>query len=116
MSTRPRGSHVYIDTENPQAVGICDYTGFIHQRDELVKQMEWRGESLEWTGLYVGKEYADVPNEQLRPPILPPDPVPISDAKLEQDTLSTGYVPPIIPVDERMRILREYKYPPPIGS
>lgn len=114
MSTRPAGSNVTIDTQNPAAVGICDYTGFIYNREDLVKQMEWRGEALVWTGLYVGKDHADVPNEQLRPPILPPDPVPVLDARLQQSDLSTGFVPPIIPVDVRLKELSEFHYPPPV--
>lgn len=32
----------------------------------------------------VGKPYVDQPNEQLRPPILPPDPVPVENPRLQQ--------------------------------
>jgi hypothetical protein len=46
-------------------------------RHHLVQQMEWRGNALIWTGLYVGQDYQDKPNEQNRPPLLPPDPVPV---------------------------------------
>jgi hypothetical protein len=74
---RPHGKHVQIDPDSPKALGICDYTGFVHMRKDLVRQMEWRGNALIWTGLYVGRNYQDVPNEQNRPPILPPDPIPV---------------------------------------
>jgi hypothetical protein len=77
MSYSPKGKHVTIDVRNPDAVGICDKTGFIHNRRDLWKQYEWRGNALVWTGFWVGKSYLDEPNEQLRTPILPPDPVPI---------------------------------------
>jgi len=51
--------------------------------------MEWRGNALVWTGFYVGKLYVDQPNEQLRPPILPPDPVPVKEPRLPQGSTET---------------------------
>jgi hypothetical protein len=84
MSYRPKGRHVRIDRDFPEALGICDKTGFVFNRKDLVRQMEWRGNALIWTGFYVGLPYVDTPNEQLRPPILPPDPVPIFYPRLQQ--------------------------------
>lgn len=82
MTMRPKGKHVsYIDENNPQALGICDYTGFVHYRKDLIRQMEWRGNRLEWTGFLVGRDYLDIPNPQLRPPVLKPDPVPVRDPR-----------------------------------
>lgn len=75
--SNPKGKHVIIDPENPLALGICDATGFVFRHCDLVKQMEWRGNSLVWTGFMVGRPYVDIPNEQLRTPILRADPVPI---------------------------------------
>lgn len=89
MSYRPKGKHVYIDATAPQALGICDYTGFVHNRKDLIRQMEWRGNAIVWTGFYVGRDYADVPNEQLRPPLLPPDPVPINEPRNPQGQTET---------------------------
>lgn len=89
MTYRPRGKHVRIDADSPRALGICDYTGFVHNREDLVRQMEWRGDAIVWTGFYVGKDYQDTPNEQLRPPLLPPDPVPVREPRLQQPTLVT---------------------------
>ena len=84
MSHRPKGKHVSIDQTNPEALGICDYTGFVFKRKDLVRQMEWRGNALIWTGFLVGRPYVDTPNEQLRPPILPPDPVPVKLPRPQQ--------------------------------
>lgn len=89
MGYFPKGKHVTIDVTNPDALGICDYSRFVHNRRDLLKQMEWRGDALVWTGFYVGKTYLDQPNEQLRPPILPPDPVPIKDPRPMQPTILT---------------------------
>jgi len=79
--SNPKGKHVIIDPDNPVALGICDATGFVFKRTDLVKQMEWRGNSLKWTGFLVGKPYVDKPNEQLRTPLLKPDPVPVKDPR-----------------------------------
>ena len=84
MSYRPHGKHVRIDSQSPNGLGICDYTGFVFNKKDLIKQMEWRGNAIVWTGLYVGRPYADVPNEQNRPPILPPDPIPFLNARVQQ--------------------------------
>lgn len=81
MSYRPKGKHVHIDPDAPEALGICDYTGFVHMRKDLIRQMEWRGNRLLWTGYYVGKSYLDKPNPQLMSPVLPPDPVPVKDPR-----------------------------------
>jgi hypothetical protein len=77
MSLRPKGKHFTVDMYSPVAKARCDKTGFIFRYTDLVKQMEWRGNSLEWTGFMVGKPYVDEPNEQLRAIVFPPDPVPI---------------------------------------
>lgn len=69
------------DPSNPEASGICDRSGFVFKHSDLVQQMEWRGESLEWTGLMVGAPFLDKPNEQLRNPPLYPDPVPVDMPK-----------------------------------
>jgi len=89
MSYRPKGKHVRIDASAPRALGICDYTGFVFNRVDLIRQMEWRGNALVWTGFYVGKPYADVPNAQLILPILPPDPVPVREPRLPQGSYIT---------------------------
>lgn len=106
---RPKGRHVSIREKNPKAVGICDYTGFIHLKQDLVRQMEYRGDRLVWTGFYVGKDYQDKPNQQLRPPMLPPDPIPVVDARLEQ----SGNLPPVVPakpMNERIADLENFNW------
>lgn len=89
MSDRPHGKYVHIDPDNPEALAICDYTGFVFHRKDLIRQMEWRGDRLLWTGFYVGRPFADAPNPQLRPPILPPDPVPVREPRLPQFSIQT---------------------------
>jgi hypothetical protein len=85
----PKGKYVTIDINNPDALGICDYSGSVFNKRDLVKQMEWRGNALEWTGFLVGKPFIDVPNEQNRNPVLPPDPVPVPLPRVMQDQTIT---------------------------
>ncbi len=89
MSYRPKGKYVRINPSNPEALGVCDYSGFYFNRKDLVKQMEWRGNALVWTGFLVGRPFADKPNEQNRPPILPPDPVPVQMPRPMQTQIVT---------------------------
>ena len=81
MSDRPKGKNFFVDDSSPLARGLCDKTGFVFRHVDLVKQMEWRGNSLVWTGFLVGRPYEDVPNEQLRTILFPPDPVPVDMAR-----------------------------------
>lgn len=89
MSYHPKGKHVTIDQNAPEALGICDFSGFVFKRKDLYRQMEWRGEALVWTGFLVGKPYLFTPNEQGRAPILPPDPVPVAYPRLPQPEQQT---------------------------
>jgi hypothetical protein len=77
-----RGRYYIVDVNNPQAKGICDRSGFAFNQGDLVKQMEWRGESLEWTGLTVGRPFLDEPNEQFRTPEVGPDSIPVENPKM----------------------------------
>ncbi len=77
-----KGKYVVIDPKNPAALGQCDDTDFTFNHKDLVKQMEWRGDNLVWTGLLVGKPYLDVPQEQNRPPLVKADPRPVINSRL----------------------------------
>jgi hypothetical protein len=89
MIRRSQGKHVNVDFSTPGALGICDFTGFVFRRRDMVKQMEWRGNRLVWTGYIVGRPYADMPNPQLKPPMLKPDPVPVRNPRDPQGQITT---------------------------
>lgn len=76
------GKYANIDPKNPSALGVCDRSGFVFNHKDLVKQMEWKGDNKVWTGLLVGKPFEDIPNEQLRPPLVKNDPKPVMNARL----------------------------------
>lgn len=69
----------YTDPSAPEPPGIDDRSGFKFLHRELTWQYDWRGNSLQNLRLLVYDP--DVPQEQLRPIILPPDPVPIQNPR-----------------------------------
>lgn len=71
---RWKGKHVRINPKYPDALGQCDESGLTFNHKDLVKQYQWRGNNLVWSGLMVGKPYLDIPNEQNRPPLVKDDP------------------------------------------
>lgn len=62
---------------NPSAFACCDLCSEWYNRVDLKKQMEYRGPAIEWTGFLVCYRCWTVPQPQLKPIILPPDPVPV---------------------------------------
>lgn len=93
-----QGKHARTSSKNPSALGQCDYSDFTFNRRDLIKQMQWRGDSLQWTGFMVGRPYLDVPNEQLRPPKTQADPYAVINPRLPQpygpDLSNSPQVPP----------------------
>lgn len=73
----PKGRFVRINSNNPDAVARCDRSGQLCMHKDLVKQMEYRGTGLVWTGLWVNRYFADIPNPQSLNPVIKPDPVPV---------------------------------------
>lgn len=80
--SRPHG-RASVSTRNPEAFAVCDRGGEWTNRTKLYKQMYYAGANLVWSGLLVCQRCLDLPNEQLRTIILPPDPVGIINARTE---------------------------------
>ena len=101
---KPR--HVSVDPRHPEALGICDESGFAFNRKDLVKQMEWRGNRLQWTNRMVGRPFLDQPQEQFRPPSVQADPFPVKDPRLPQP--DSDYYPPYgVPVDSPQEVIHK---------
>ena len=81
-TSKSKGKYVKININNPNALGVCDDSGFVFNHKDLCKQMEWRGNALVWTGLMKGRPYLDVPSEQNRPPKVGRDPIPVTNPRL----------------------------------
>jgi hypothetical protein len=78
---RPHG-RARVNAQNPEAFAQCDRCGFWYNRSQLQWQFEWSGTHLYNTGKLVCQTICmDVPQEQLRTIILPPDPPPILNAR-----------------------------------
>lgn len=82
---RYKGKYVKVNKDSPSALGVCDQSGLLFNHKDLVKQMEWRGDRLVWTGFLVGKRFLDKPQEQHRPPPVKDDPKSIKDARFPGD-------------------------------
>jgi len=80
-----QGKYVRTDVTNPTGIARCDYTGFIVQRDDLVKQMAYSGSGLYWTGLLVHYKYMDMPNPSSLAPVFKPDPEFITDPRPSEE-------------------------------
>ena len=79
----PTPKYARVDAQNPEAFAQCDRCGFWYNRSKLVWQNEWAGMQLYSTGVLVCFERCyDIPQEQLRTIILPPDPPPIVNARV----------------------------------
>jgi hypothetical protein len=79
--TKYKGKYATFDPQRPKAFGICDRSGSVFPHDQLVKQLEWRGNSLIWTGLLVGKPFVDIPNQENRPIIPKIDPTTVKNPR-----------------------------------
>jgi hypothetical protein len=99
-----KGKYVAIDPKKPSGLGVCDYSGFVFNHKDLVKQMEWRGNKLIWIGFMVGRPYLDKPQEQNRPPIFKPDPKPLKNARPD---IKSADAPPN---NQRLAQLNQYRW------
>lgn len=68
---------------SPQAHAICDRCGFRYNHVNLRWQYDWRGASLQNIRLLVCNTCYDVPQEQLRAIVVPADPVPIVNPRVQ---------------------------------
>ena len=72
-----------ISARNPQAAGVCDRCGFVYTHSTLRFQHDWAGASLINKKLLVCRTCYDVPQQQLRAIIIPADPVPIMNPRVQ---------------------------------
>lgn len=91
---RPHG-RARVSSRNPRAFGICDRCGFLYNHVDLQWQYDWAGASLINKRILVCDQCNDVPQSQLRAIVVPPDPVPIQNPRVqdyvtaEQNTRTT---------------------------
>jgi hypothetical protein len=100
---RPHG-RARVNPKSPAAFGICDRCGFLYNHRDLMWQFDWGGASLINKRILVCTPCNDKPQNQLRAIVLPADPIPIlnprvelySEAETDTRVVITGsYVDPI---------------------
>lgn len=72
-----------IDPTNPRAQGICDRCGFTYNLRNLKWQFQFVGTQLQNLRYLVCGPCLDVPNLSNKTLILPPDPLPVLNARPE---------------------------------
>ncbi len=69
--------HAKADPSHPEAAGICDSCNFTYQLKDLKFQYEWRGQNLQNVWFKRCPRCLDIPQQQLKAILLPPDPIPV---------------------------------------
>src|SRR6185312_417645 len=90
MAYADRSGRSVTDAQKPRAFGVCDGCAEWYNRVDLKAQFEYRGNSLEDTGFRYCWRCLSEPQPQLKPIILPPDPVPIHNPRPEQSQSGLG--------------------------
>jgi hypothetical protein len=72
-----------VDPSSPSAFGVCDRCGFLYNLATLQWQFQFNGVGLYNTRFLVCPTCLDVPQPQLLNPLLPPDPMPVMNARPE---------------------------------
>lgn len=83
MSYASRSGRARTSPSNPQAFAVCDRCGIWVNFIDLQWQFDWRGAALQNLRILVCRDCLDVPQSQLRSIVLPADPVPIINARVE---------------------------------
>ena len=84
---RPHGK-VKIQRSAPRAQAICDRCGFAYNHYNLRWQYDWIGPKLLNERILVCQSCYDVPQEQLRTIVIPPDPIPVDNPRPEAFNLA----------------------------
>jgi hypothetical protein len=83
MGYASKAGRAKTSATNPQAHAICDRCGFRYNHVTLRWQYDWRGTSLQNIRLLVCDTCYDEPQNQLRAIVVPADPVPILNPRLQ---------------------------------
>ena len=83
MAYSSRSGRAKTSASSPQAHARCDRCGFRYNHVDLTWQFDWAGASLINKRLLVCRTCLDKPQEQLRAIIVPADPMPIANPRVE---------------------------------
>lgn len=81
---RPHPKNAATNASAPNAWAVCDRCGFVFNHVDLVWAHDWRGNQLANLQILVCRVTClDKPFEHNRPIVLPPDPMPIDNPRVE---------------------------------
>lgn len=83
MGYASRSGRARTSPSGPQAHAICDRCGFRYNHVDLQWQFDWRGATLQNTRILVCNICNDDQQQQLRAIVIPADPVPIMNPRVE---------------------------------
>jgi len=83
MGYASQSGRARTDARNPRAHAICDRCGFRYNHYMLSWQYDWAGASLINKRLLVCNTCYDTPQEQLRAIVVPADPMPIINPRVQ---------------------------------
>lgn len=83
MAYSSRSGRARTSASSPQAHAICDRCGFRYNHVALTWQYDWAGASLINKRILVCPTCLDTPQQQLRAIVVPSDPVPIANPRVE---------------------------------
>lgn len=78
---RPHG-RARVSARSPEAFGICDNCSFLYNLSELRWQLQWSGNKLVNLRQLVCRRCNDIPQTQLRAIVLPADPMPVLNPRV----------------------------------
>lgn len=81
-----------ISIRRPMGMAECDVCSLWWNLVDLSRQRQWAGNSLIDTGYLVCRECLDVPQDQYRSPILPPDPRPLINPRPSPNVTPIVYI------------------------
>ena len=101
MAYASQSGRARTSSSSPQAHAICDRCGFRYNHVDLQWQYDWRGAALQNVRILVCNSCLDVPQDQLRAIVVPADPTPIMQARVQdfqqaETDYQTVTTPPII--------------------
>ncbi len=83
MAWASRSGRARTSSRNPQAFAVCDRCGIWYNHVNLRWQYDWRGASLQNLRFLVCNSCYDEPQQQLRAIVVPADPVPIVNPRIQ---------------------------------
>lgn len=81
MAYASKEGRARIDSRSPRAAGQCDRCGFLYSFDHLRWQLDYSGAGIYNKRILVCEKCYDTPQQQLKVIVIPPDPLPVLNAR-----------------------------------